>query len=85
VNKAAKFLTPAILTATLFGGTANADTHKVTSPGLESTPHPTAAWLAQLGRNLVMDLKDAGAKAKFIIRTGTRSWNDGCRPAGTRF
>jgi putative transposase len=35
---------------------------------LGATSHPTAAWVVQLGRNLVMDLKDAGAKAKFWIR-----------------
>jgi putative transposase len=32
------------------------------------TAHPTAQWAVQLGRNLVMDLEDAGARAKFLIR-----------------
>jgi putative transposase len=35
---------------------------------LGATAHPTGDWVVQLGRNLVMDLEDAGAKAKFLIR-----------------
>lgn len=35
---------------------------------LGATAHPTAAWVAQAGRNLVMDLEDAGCRAKYLIR-----------------
>jgi len=32
------------------------------------TAHPTAAWVGQAARNLVMDLEDARCKAKYLIR-----------------
>ncbi|MEU6320718.1 integrase core domain-containing protein [Streptomyces sp. NPDC047009] len=35
---------------------------------LGATAHPTADWIVQLGRNLLMGLEDAGSKAKFLIR-----------------
>ena len=35
---------------------------------LGATAYPTAAWAAQLARNLAMDLEDTGSKAKFMIR-----------------
>ena len=35
---------------------------------LGATARPSAEWIVQLGRNLLMDLEDAGGKAKFLSR-----------------
>ena len=35
---------------------------------LGTTAHPTTAWVAQAVRNLVMDLEEAGATVKYLIR-----------------
>jgi transposase len=46
---------------------------------LGATAHPTATWVAQATRNLVMDLEDAGCRVKYVIRDGTAS----TRPCST--
>jgi putative transposase len=35
---------------------------------LGATHRPTASWVAQAARNLIMDLEDAGCQARFLIR-----------------
>ncbi|GAA3378560.1 hypothetical protein GCM10020367_58550 [Streptomyces sannanensis] len=35
---------------------------------LGATAHPTGSWVAQAAKNLVMDLEDAGFRARYMIR-----------------
>jgi hypothetical protein len=41
---------------------------------LGATPHPTAAWVTQVTRNLAMDLEDAGCRFRYLVRDRDRKY-----------
>jgi len=47
---------------------------------LGATAHPTAAWVTQTARNLLMDLDDAGRQVKYLIRDRDGKY----RPSSTK-
>jgi len=42
---------------------------------LGATFHPTAGWVAQKARNLLMDLEDAGARVKYLVHDRDASFD----------
>ena len=55
---------------------------------LGATEHPVQAWVVQQARNLLMDLEDAGARAKFVLHdrdaSFTATFDAVFRAAGVR-
>jgi putative transposase len=49
-------------------------TRRIRVPG--ATAHPATSWVAQAARNLVMDLQDAGCRARFLIRDRDAKFTD---------
>ena len=44
---------------------------------LGATAHPAAGWITHLARNLIMDLQDAGATMKYLIRDRDSKYTTG--------
>ncbi len=89
---ACDFLQTVTLTGTRMYVLAVIEHHTRRIRVLGATGHPTAAWVTQAARNLVMDLEDAGCRVRFMIRDrdgksprcSTPSWpmrvSEGCSP-----
>jgi hypothetical protein len=45
---------------------------------LGATEHPVQSWVVQQARNLLMDLEDAGARAKFVLHDRDASFMQAC-------
>jgi transposase InsO family protein len=65
---ACDFLTAATLTRTTYYILAVIEHATRRVRVLGATAHPTGAWVTQVARNLVMDLQDAGATTRYLIR-----------------
>jgi putative transposase len=62
------FFTATSLSGTTYGVFAATEHSTRRIRVLGAAVHPTAVWVTQIARTMVMDLQDAGAMAKYLIR-----------------